>query len=78
MTEHRIIKDLLDWLKYCSWKHNYDFIMRHCTEPRIIQRTDILTTWAIKFSLCDSAYNEYYNITYTQKQLIEQTIFNFD
>jgi len=76
MTEHKIMKDLLNWLKYCSWKHVYDFVMRHCIEPRTIQRTDIPSTWAIKFSLCDSADNEYYNITYTQKQQMELNKFN--
>ena len=76
MTEHKIIKDLLDWLEYHTQKNIYDFVMRHRTEPRIIQRTDIPTTWAIKFSLCDSADNEYYNITYTQKQQMELNKFN--
>jgi hypothetical protein len=72
LTEYTVIKQLIDWLK-STWKHNYDFVMHHKKWKRVLVRQDNPMDLSIKFSLCDCAGNEYYNITYTQRMLIENS-----
>lgn len=70
INEYIIIKKLIEWLKYSS-RNNYDFIMCHKKWERVLVRQDNPMDLSIKFSLCDCAGNEYYNIIFSNKEVMD-------
>ena len=77
LTEYIICKQLIEWLKYNCWRYNYDFIMKHKKGERVVVREDNPMDLSTTFLLCDCADNVYYNIRYSNKQIIELSPFSF-